>query len=258
VGVLELKKELMTSTGTLYHHLEVMQELLTQDEKKKYYLTVIGKKAFNLLNQNAESMAITQQQQLTSQNKSWDEKIKHILLLKRLFIYALKAEENGFILTIPLVVLNAFLCSILHVEAYLFFYIPNTDFSENWGIGNSIIIFIAVLLGFGILFVCTEVLCRIIFEKKENWRGLLSVLGIPYLSMTFYLVLFAIFSYIPGFAQSFGNNIIMIISQIWAMFLLAYAVSQTKFVKFERGLIIGIFINYGTFIIVIIARNPFV
>ena len=43
------KKQIQSSTGTIYHHLEVMKELILQDKKKKYHLTNLGEHAYQVL-----------------------------------------------------------------------------------------------------------------------------------------------------------------------------------------------------------------
>jgi len=42
VSFTELKKELSVSVGSLYYHISVLGELITQDEKKRYMLTDLG------------------------------------------------------------------------------------------------------------------------------------------------------------------------------------------------------------------------
>ena len=44
-----LKTELKVSTGTIYHHLESLSQLIEQKEDKKYYLNDLGIHAYNSL-----------------------------------------------------------------------------------------------------------------------------------------------------------------------------------------------------------------
>ncbi|MFW9946978.1 MAG: winged helix-turn-helix domain-containing protein, partial [Candidatus Odinarchaeota archaeon] len=41
-----LKKELKVSTGTIYHHLDALSQLIEQRKDKKYYLTELGQHAY--------------------------------------------------------------------------------------------------------------------------------------------------------------------------------------------------------------------
>ena len=44
------------STGTIYHHLDTLADLIEQGQDKKYYLTELGLHAYNSLKDNIESI----------------------------------------------------------------------------------------------------------------------------------------------------------------------------------------------------------
>ncbi|MFX1596293.1 MAG: ArsR family transcriptional regulator, partial [Promethearchaeota archaeon] len=52
----KLKKELKVSTGTIYHHLDTLSDLIEQKKDKKYYLKELGIYAYNSLKDNIESI----------------------------------------------------------------------------------------------------------------------------------------------------------------------------------------------------------
>ena len=49
-----LKRILKVSTGTIYHHLEALAQLIKQKKNKKYYLTDLGTHAYNSMMENIE------------------------------------------------------------------------------------------------------------------------------------------------------------------------------------------------------------
>ena len=51
-----LKKELKVSTGTIYHHLDTMSQLIEQKDDKKYYLTELGLHAYDSLKDNIDTI----------------------------------------------------------------------------------------------------------------------------------------------------------------------------------------------------------
>ena len=51
-----LKNELDVSTGTIYHHLETLSDLIEQKQNKKYYLKELGTYAYNSLKDNIETI----------------------------------------------------------------------------------------------------------------------------------------------------------------------------------------------------------
>ena len=52
-----LKKELKVSTGTIYHHLDTLSQLIEQKSDKKYYLTDLGQLAYNSLKANITNIS---------------------------------------------------------------------------------------------------------------------------------------------------------------------------------------------------------
>ena len=51
-----LKKELKVSTGTIYHHLDTLSQLIEQKDDKKYYLTELGLHAYDSLKDNIDTI----------------------------------------------------------------------------------------------------------------------------------------------------------------------------------------------------------
>lgn len=258
-GFTELKKEIQSSTGTIYHHLDVIAEFIYQDEKKKYHLTPIGERAFNFLNLNL--------QQNRSQNLNEKEKgipsqnnIINFLLCKVIYRFAGRSELNGYIISGIILTSIAILCSTFKIDLFLFFYLPsesNVSSGDSTFIFLRIYSFLSVFLGFILVFILSEFLCRLFFNKRENWKGLLSLIGIPYLPLLLNLILYAIFISVFEVSNSIFIQLIMFVFQIWSMILLAQSISTAKFLKYERGLMISVFIDYGTFIFLLIVRIQF-
>jgi len=44
------------STGTIYHHLDTLSNLIEQQDNKKYYLTELGLHAYNSLIDNKDNI----------------------------------------------------------------------------------------------------------------------------------------------------------------------------------------------------------
>jgi len=258
-GFTELKQESQASTGTVYHHLDVLSEMISQNEKKKYILSPLGIRAYKFLTQNLETLEKVKndkEKEIKQHSTKFD--IEKYLLLGSLTQIMSKNEKKGFIVTLCIVFANALCCSLFDIQAYLFFYLPSPAVSSELIPWLKPLEFLGFIVGFSILFILCELLCWLFFQKRENWKGFLQILGIPYIPMLCYLLLFGLLQNIPGFLNSIPNKILMILFQIWSMLLLAKIISQTKFLKFERGLIIAIFIDYGIFMLLLLFRYPII
>ncbi|MHA1115292.1 MAG: winged helix-turn-helix domain-containing protein [Candidatus Heimdallarchaeaceae archaeon] len=57
VSFTQIQQEFNMKVGTLYHHLDSLGDLITQDEKKKYLLTPKGVQAYNLIEDKIDAFA---------------------------------------------------------------------------------------------------------------------------------------------------------------------------------------------------------
>jgi hypothetical protein len=255
-GFSTFKTETNSSTGTIYHHLDILSQLLFQDKKKKYRLTTLGQHAYRFLSQNLDSIESIEATEKI-QSKLPSKKPSDLLLLKRLFQVLLDEPIRGWIFSFLIIFTIGLICAFNNIQVYLFFY-SNVPSTLSQGLLYSpLVILLGALLGFLILFILSEGLCRIFFDKSENWQGLLGILGIAYVPMLLYLLIMLALT--AGDVPNMGTigKIFLILFQIWSMILLSYGISVTKYIRFERGLIISIFIDYGTFMLMLIINVSF-
>ncbi|MHA1718640.1 MAG: YIP1 family protein [Promethearchaeota archaeon] len=260
VGFSQIKKATGVSTGTIYHHLETLQDFLTQNKKKKYQLTPLGEHAYKFLTQNRDSIELMKE---PANLPGFHPKNKLIqrLLFQNLFHYFIDHINHGLIISHAMVLLIGILCGVFNIQSVLFFYNP----VESWWTGalNSIflerlLIFFSVILGYYLLFGITELIARFVFNKEGQLKSLLCMIGLSYLPLLIYvlfLVLVKIFP-VPLDSLLFLIRFLLIIFQIWAMILLAKGVSLVKHLSFEKSLMVAIFIDYGTFMILLLANVP--
>ena len=258
-GFSQMKKITGASTGTIYHHLEILEDLITQDKSKKYHLTELGEHAYKFLGRNLDSIESTEVSEKIlnsehSNGKKWLERGQ----FKKVFQYLLENRDQGIFASMFIISVVALICGFFDIRAYLYFFIPGEDVrpisepNSNTGIFDFGIFF-SVILGSLIIFGIIELLCRFIFGKRENPAQLLSIFGISYIPMIFYLLIVVIFKIgeIGPLRITF-----LLVFQVWSMVLLAYSISLTKNIRFERGLIISVFLDYGAFIYILLIRNP--
>lgn len=253
IGFSLIKKDTQMSTGTIYHHLEVLSDFIYQDQKKKYKLTDLGEKAYLFLIQN-QSTPVPPLRLLPP-------KIQEIIFLTPLSNFFLTSPKWGKIFTFGLVSLIGLLCVLFDIPAYLFYFssqaLPNLFFDANiWLV--RIGIFLSVVGGFGVIVITVEILVRFLYQRNMSGTKLLNLMGIPYLPILLYVALIAgikTLSSLPPWLTIL-INILFVGLQIWAIVLLASIISIDKEVNFERGLLIAIFINYGTFLILLLTNTP--
>ena len=248
------KKQIQSSTGTIYHHLDVMKELIIQDKKKKYHLTHLGEHAYQILNNNLESIEIVSKQDELSEFNQ-ENGLYDFFLLKKLFEFFTTEKKKNIFISFGILLTIGVLSGINNLQIFLFF-IRENQVGELL-FYNFIIDSLTIFISYFILICTTEILSYIVFNNHNNWEKFLNMLSIPYIPILIYLGIYSILNLIFPNIDPLFFDILLLLFQVWSMILLAKVISTVKIVKFERGLLLAILIDYGTFMIMLIVNNPF-
>lgn len=240
------KKILGTSTGTIYHHLEVLKDLIFQEKNKKYYLTTLGGHAYKFLDQNIDSIEST---------KITEKDIKSPFLRgvlsftpKKMFLGNPRENILTIVISISIMIMGAILTGFSELGTFLLFFQEEMDlpiFLESF---SQIIFGFMFVLNYFALFGLAELFSYLFYKKKENSFKIFLNFGLIYLPILIYLVIHYILLILNLNYLTFLDNIILIFFQIWALWLLTYNLSVNKYLKIERALIISLVIHYGAFI----------
>ncbi|WP_457556943.1 winged helix-turn-helix domain-containing protein [Candidatus Harpocratesius sp.] len=254
----EIKKMLNVSTGTIYHHLEVLQDLIIQDERKKYHLSPLGLHAYQIILKGGDAIASLELEKkifLDQNLKTWQSWAIFQPILK----YYLNHYKYGMVFSGLIIFIIAILSALFHVQAFVNIYLPIFEPFEFFLTRYPIIQFFSVFLGYIFLFLLVEGLVRGLFHKKENGQWLFVMLSVSYIPLIFYLICIGILRLFPLEVNTFLviSRLLLVIFQVWGTIILALSISLVKFIKFERGLIIVLFIDYATLMVLLLFNTPF-
>jgi len=248
----EFKRTLNCSTGTLYHHLEVLGDLIYQKPDKKYYLTVLGEHAYNILAHNLESIETSKESEakpVENQPSFFKNLVK--IWPRIYFSITQKDPRIPLVLLIALLGIGGLLCSIFDVSTILIFFTWEKS-TEPIALEIKVWYFFQFVLSMLAFYVIAEVLCRIILRRKDNPVPFLLSFFIILIPMIFYLVVHSFF-YVLAYdviAVNF-DRVVMVFFQIWSIWYLTYAISVLKFVPIERGFIVSFISYYAGFVILL-------
>ncbi|MHA1112099.1 MAG: hypothetical protein ACTSRE_13405 [Promethearchaeota archaeon] len=236
----KFKRSLEVSTGTLYHHLDVLKTLVVQDEKKKYILSTLGKHAYSFLIKNYDSMESTK----VDERKTGSNFVNWIVKLapKRIIDLINEKVYLGWIITGIITLVFCVFIALGGINSSYIFFLPYQE-SLTSGIriwlGAKFLISLLVVVGF------SEFLFRFLFRKPDNTVRFFATISIGLYPMLIYLILHYILGFIsPEFVSGATMKIIMIIFQIWSILLISYIQIVTKFIKIERSLLITFLIHF--------------
>lgn len=247
-----LKKELKVSTGTIYHHLDTLSQLIEQKSDKKYYLTDLGQHAYSSLKENISNLS-----------KGISSKEFNSPILKGLMYLTPKGliTTNSSSKYIPIA------CSILIlvigiIFSYLNEYFPvfllfgsypeDTILQAPYSNGLGAILFV---VNFLIYYTIIEGIIRLIYKNKDNSIQFLSTFSLIFFPSCIYLVLhyfLELFNLLEFSIIGIIDNSLMILFQAWSLWILTYSIIVYKQLKIENALILSLLLHYGGFSLILI------
>jgi len=241
------------STGTIYHHLDTLSSLIEQQTDKKYYLSELGLLAYSSLIDNKDNIITPE----FSKKEFNSPILKGLMFLtpKTYLNYENKRTYRVIIFSIMVALIGSIFCGLNGLFPFFLF------FGESIMIFTTveaIIQFLLALFFIGnilLYFLINEGLSRILYKKKENTLKFLASFAIIFFPLDIYLVLRFIltstgsldFSYIRVL-----DNVLLILFQVWSLWLLTYNLSINKKLKIENSLIVSLLVHYGGFSIMLL------
>jgi hypothetical protein len=239
-----LKKELGVSTGTIYHHLDTLSELIEQKEDKKYYLKELGVHAYNSLKDDIELI-----REKGFAIREFKSPFLRRLTSKRFIQFKKEDRIYAILISIGILIIGTILSRVNQFYPLLLFFIETNE--NNLELNFQIFLILSFLLNFIIYFIIIEGISRLFYNKNENTVNFFISFAIVFFPMILYLLLL----YIEIFNISFINfldKVLMIILQVWSLWLLSYSMSVKKGLKIETTLIVSLLLHYGGFTIILL------
>jgi len=243
----QLKQELGVSTGTIYHHLENLSNLIEQRENKRYHLTELGNHAFSSLKNNI--IETIRAADLTSKEFK-SPLIKGLMFLtpKRLFLTEKKDKKLILMITSTILVVGGLYCALSGSIPFLLFFLETAELNSF----EPLIIFLGFFINFITFYFIIEGICRLFYQESENSLELLISFGIVIFPMVFYLIVhYSWFNLLEVSLFDILDKILLIFFQVWSLWLLTFNLSLKKGLRIEKGLTISLLLHYGSFIIII-------
>ena len=246
-GFKELHEALKISVGALYHHLDTLGELVTQDAEKKYTLTDKGRAAINVLSVSEEKMVAA-----TLQGLAGDSKIRfftrELLFGRSLFNYLNDEPFRSLPLSIIILVLGGWVSFQTNLEPLLLFYLnPSPNIGRPW-------FFLMFALGWFVTFALTDGLSSLIYHRTG---GDLSLVNGTVFSMLPLLIVPGLLSLIQAFSTLLRSTttliIFQVLIQVWVICLLTSAISISKGLRMERTALISLGVMYVNITAILLA-----
>jgi len=233
IGFKELKQTLGLGVGTVYYHLDMLSEFLTQDRERKYSLNDRGRLLYASLKEGSLPPALQIGEALSHRVGKW------------LFLSPIFAKTSKTILFLPIalgiLILGGLGAAIAEVNPMLFFYAPGDALSFQ----ATIALFVSNWIG---LFLFSELMIYMFFKRAGGDTQLFCCIGLAALPL-------AVFPYITLFVPFTFMQYVLFVFQIWTILLLSAAFSFGKGIRLDKSIILSLTVIYlNTMILLLLGK----
>jgi len=227
--------------------------LIDQQENKKYYLTKLGLHAYDSLKDNIDNIITPD-----FSKKEFNSPILKGLMRvtpKKYINYETSMKFQMLIISIVITFTGAILCGLNGLFPFFLFFRESLINIELIDIVLKVFLALVFIGNMFFYYLINEGICRIFYKKKENSLKFLISFAIFLFPIDAYLFLRLIL--ISTGSLDFASvkildNVLMILFQVWSLWLLTYNLSVNKKLKIEKSLIVSLLVHYGGFSIVLL------
>jgi len=222
IGFKELREVLGLGVGTVYYHLDMLSDFITQDKHRKYRLNTRGKILYKILKDGSlpPTLEITH---------TFSHRFARWIFLAPIFAKTVKPLE--FLpISILILIIGALGSAYAKLDPALLFYFP-------YSIHNAIGIAAFYISNWIGLFLFAELLTYLLYRRVGNDLQLFTCICLSALPM-------AIFPYIYLFLSTLISQYVMLALQIWSILLISTALCFGKGIRLDKAITISLTATY--------------
>lgn len=218
IGFKELREALGLGVGTVYYHLDMLSNFLTQDKQRKYRLNDRGKMLYRTLKEGNIPPTLEISEAFSHRLAKW-------LFLSPVFAKTVK-PLRFLPVSIAILLVGALGAAYAQLDPALFFYFPYFTYSFT----SIMILYVFNWIG---LFLFAELFTFLLYRRVGNDLQLFTCFGLA----TFPI---AIFPYIYLFISDVISQYILFILQIWSLLLVSAALCFGKGIRLDKAIVVSL------------------
>lgn len=229
IGFKELRASLGLGVGTVYYHLDMLSDFVTQDKQRKYRLNDRGQALYRILKDGNVPATLEISETYSHHLAKW-------LFLSPVFAKTAKPLKL-LPIAIAILLLGAFGSAYANLYPALFFYFPYSTYS----LSGTITLYTFNWIG---LFLFAEIFTSLLYRRIGNDLQLFTCIGLatfllavyPYV----YLAIPIAFSNFTLAETTIISQCILIILQIFSILLVSAALSFGKGIRLDKSFVISL------------------
>jgi hypothetical protein len=233
IGFKELRETLGLGVGTVYYHLDMLSDFVTQDRQRKYRLNDRGGALYRVLKEGNVPPTLEISEAFSHRLGKW-------LFLSPVFA---KTDKPLRILPVSVAILlmGALGSAYAKLDSALFFYFPYSAYSFT----SIMALYIFNWVG---LFLFAELFTYVIYRRAGNDVQLFTCIGIAALPLAIYpYVYWAIPVFFAGLSLGYLEMImqyVLIVVQICSLLLVSAAFCFGKGIRLDKAIVVSLTAMY--------------
>ncbi|MEM3640450.1 MAG: winged helix-turn-helix domain-containing protein [Candidatus Bathyarchaeia archaeon] len=222
IGFKELREALGLGVGTVYYHLDMLSDYITQDKQRKYKLNDKGQMLYRILKDGSIPTSLEIGEAFSHRLGKW-------LFLSPVFAKTVKPLRL-LPVSIAILLLGALGSSYAKLDPALFFYFPYSPYNFT----SILTLFLFNWMG---LFLFAEFLIYLLYRRVGNDLQLFTCIGLAAFPI-------AIFPYIYVFTSEIVAQYSLFILQIWSLLLVSAAFCFGKGIRLDKAIVVSLAAMY--------------
>ena len=222
IGFKELKETLGLGVGTVYYHLDMLSDFITQDKQRKYRLNDRGKMLYRTLKDGVIPPSLEISEAFSHQLAKW-------LFLSPVFAKTVKPLRI-LPVSVGILLIGAVGSAYSKLDSALFFYFPYSTYNFT----SLITLYLFNWIG---LFLFADLFTHLIYKRVGNDLQLFTCLGLAAFPVS-------IFPYIYLFMSDAASQYILFVLQIWSLLLTSAALCFGKGIRLDKAIVVSLTAMY--------------
>jgi hypothetical protein len=228
IGFKELKELLGLGVGTVYYHLDMLSDFITQDKQRRYKLNERGQALYRVLKEGNIPASLEISETFSHRFARW------IFLSP---VFAKTVKPLVFLpLALAVLFMGGFGSAYAGLDPALFFYFRYSVY----GFTSLVTLYIFNWIG---LFLFAEALTYILYRRVGNDIQLLTCVFLASFPMAIFPYIYPftldIFLIIFGFKISISTAVLFVL-QIWTLLLVSAALCFGKGIRLDKAIVISL------------------
>jgi len=230
-GFKELKQTLGLGVGTVYYHLDMLSDYLTQDKERKYHLNDRGRLLYQSLKGGSTPSSMLHVGETFSHRAA-----------RWLFLAPVFAKTTQPLRLLPLaiviLILGALGSALASSQSLLLFYSPFMTYRFE----TTALLYVFNWVS---LFLFSELVVYLAFKRLGGELQLFVCLGIASLPV-------ALFPYLYMFLSYEVARYFLLVLIIWSVMLLASAYSFSKGLRLDKSIVLSLLVLYMNTVVLLL------